>query len=206
MVYRRRNKRSTNLSTKVRAVMKRVAYSTQETKHHRIEESVNFSTNGSLIELNTVDSQGDASGQFVGAEIRQIGLRIRGKLSQADANNTCRVVLFTPSANFETLLQTGVATPTDLFYLPSNWSAIRPSQVNKVYYDRNVVLNIASGQNDKIKLVNIWVNLNMRKYRINESTAPLTGSDKVYMLLLSDSLLPNHPAFDYSSMLYYKDA
>lgn len=201
---RRRNRR--NLSSQVKRVMREVAYSTQETKHHRVEDEVDFSTSGVLVELNTVDSQGTASGQFIGQEIRQIGIRLRGKLSQADANNTVRVVVFTPSPAFETALAGG-ASPTDLFYLPSNWSAIRESNVTKTYMDTNMTLNIASGQNDKIRLVNRWISLKMKKYMIVEGSGPpLTGSDKVYLLLLSDSALPSHPTFEFASTLYYKDA
>lgn len=205
MVYRRKRSKNTKLSTKVKAAMKQAAYSTQETKHHRVEDLIDFSNSGSLTELNTVDTQGSSSGTFIGQEIRQIGIRIRGKLAQADANNVVRMVIFTPSASFESHLATG-GSLLDLFYLPTNWSAIRESNVKRSYMDRNLVLNIASGQNDKIRLVNHWVSLKMKKYKFVEGVVPATGSDKIYLLLLSDSALPTHPSFEFASTLYYKDA
>lgn len=201
---RRRPRRT--LTNKVRQAVRQIAYSTQETKHHRVVDEIGFSTDSTLVELNTVDSQGVASGQFVGQEIRQIGIRIRGKLAQADSNNVVRLVVFTPSAQFESELTAGIAIPNDLFYMASNWSAVREPMADKVFYDRNLVLNIASGQNDKIRLVNHWVNLRMRKYKINEANATKQGSDKVYMLLMSDSGVTPHPTFEFSSTLYYKDA
>lgn len=203
MPFRRR--RGNKLTKRVKKVMQEVAYSTQETKHHRVEDEIDFSTSGILVELNTVDSQGSASGQFIGQEIRQIGLRLRGKLSQADANNTVRMVVFTPSAAFETALAGG-APPTDLFYAPTNWSAMRECNVKKSYLDTNMTLNIASGQNDKIRLVNRWIGLKMKKYKVVEGSVPVSGSDKIYLLLLSDSSLPSHPQFEFASTLYYKDA
>lgn len=201
-----KSKRRMTLTRRVKKAMKEVAYSTQETKHHRVEDLTSISTSGVLIELNSVDSQGDGSGQFIGQEIRQVGIRIRGKLAQSDANNVVRVVVFTPTAAFQSNLDQGLSSPYNLFYLQTNWSAIREANAKRVYLDRNYVLNIASGQNDKIKLLNEWINLKMKKYKIVEGGNPPTGSDKVYLLLMSDSSLPNHPTFEYASTLYFKDA
>lgn len=208
MPFRRRPRRRPRrtLTKAVRSEVKRIAFSTQETKHHRVEVDSAFDNQGTLVELNTVDSQGDASGQFVGQEIRQMGIRLRGKLTQSDSNNVVRLIVFTPSAQFESALTAGTQSAADLLYFPTNWSAIREPQVSKVYHDKNYVLNIASGQNDMIRLVNNWINLRMRKYKINETTSPMTGSNKVYLFMMSDSGVAPHPIFQFASTLYYKDA
>lgn len=208
MVYRKKRytKNSSTLSKKVKDAMKEAAFSTQETKHHRVEDLISFSSSGTLVELNTVDSQGVTSGSFIGQEIRQMGIRIRGKLSQADSSNVVRLTIFTPSTAFEARLESGVALPNDLYYLPTNWSAIREAHVKKTYLDTNMVLNQSDASNDKIKLLKLWVDLKMKKFKYLEGITPATGSDKVYMLIMSDSALIPHPRLEYSSTLYYKDA
>lgn len=195
------------LSKAVRKEVRKIAYDTQETKHHRVSDDVSFSNDGTLVELNTVDSQGVASGQYLGQEIRQMSLRLRGLLTQADANNLARVIVFTPTAEGQVLITSG-STVNDMFYSPvgsdSLFSFVRESLVSRVYYDRMHVLNIASNQNDMTRFLRLSINLHMKKYIINEGT--VSGSNKIYLGLISDSGVTTHPTLNFESFLAYKDA
>lgn len=201
----RRNRKV--LSKAVRKEVRKIAYATQETKHHRVEDNVDFANVGTLVELNTVDSQGVASGQFVGQEIRQMSLRLRGMLTQADSSNLARVIIFTPTAEGQVLLTAG-STVNSLFYATAGsdslYSFVREALVARVYFDRNYILNIASGQNDHTRFIRLSINLHMKKYIVNEGTS--SGSNKIYLGLISDSGLATHPSLNFESFLAYKDA
>lgn len=206
-----RNRRNPKLSKAVRSEVKRIAYSTQETKHHRVNvAATGMPAAGFSVELNTVDAQGVASGEFVGQEIRQIGIRLKGYLSQADNSNLVRMVIVTPTANKEAETAQGKAFTDDLFYAGDPLlQPFRESAVKKVYLDRLVVLNMSNGQNDKIYVFNEWIKLKMKKYIVDESSLPaggILGAQKVYLALISDSSLPSHPTLNLASCLYYKDA
>jgi len=196
------------LSKAVRKEVRKIAYDTQETKHHRVDDVVTFSNSGSLVELNTVDSQGVASGQFIGQEIRQMSLRLRGLLTQADSSNIARVIVFSPTAEGQVLLTAG-SIVNDMFYSPTGsdslYSFVRESLVARVYHDRMYVLNMANGQDDYTRFLRLNINLHMKKYRVNE-TPPISGSNKIYLGLISDSGVTNHPTLNFESFLAYKDA
>lgn len=204
---RRRRPRQT-ISKRIKKAMREVAFSTQETKHHRRLDTLSVAQNGSMIALNSVDSQGVQSGQFIGQEIRQIGIRFRALLFQSDSHNVVRVMFVTPSTSFQSDLDAGLVTPNDIFYQPVSplLSPLVESKVKKVYSDRLLTLNIASGQNDQLRVINKWINLKMKKYTLQDGTPNMPGQDKVYVAVFSDSALAGHPTLDYHSCLYYKDA
>lgn len=189
----------------VKAVVNRQA----ETLHHRVDIIDSAPSTGLLTELNTVNSQGVASGQFTGAEISQMFLSVRGKVQQQDASNIVRMVVFTPSQQGLEELKSGVAL-SELFYNPVRaiYSAWRPSLVNKIYKDKLMVLNASTGQNDAIRMIRINQRLGGKKYRFNENaTAGTTsGSEVIYLGFLSDSDVAFHPAVEFESILYYKDS
>lgn len=213
MVYRKRytKKNSTLKKSALKKMMKAVAYSTQETKHHRVvEEDLEIQPSGSMVELNTVDTQGITAGTFIGQEIRQVGIRLRGKLQQEDSSNIVRWVVLSLSEAFAQELTAGTSDPNGIFYDPglAIFSPIISTHVNKVYVDKTVVLNQQDAANNKIVLLNKWVPLGMKKYRFNEqsNTAPKDGSDKIYLMLFSDSAFGSHPGTTFHSVLFYKDA
>lgn len=207
MVLRRRGNKNNVLSKRVKKAIKKIAFSTQETKHHRVSEDIAFANVGTLVQLNTVNSQGVASGQFVGQEIYQMWLKLRGLLTQADSSNVTRVVIFTPTMEGERLISGG-ANVNDMFYSTTGsdslYSYFRESLTKKIYYDKIHILNIANGQNDKTTFVKLFIDLKMKKYKVHE-TSP-TGSDIIYLGLISDSGMPSDPVFNFESFLAYKDA
>lgn len=203
---RRRNRRP--LSSRLKKAMREVAYSTQETKHHRRLDTLAVAENGSMELLNAVDSQGSQSGEFIGQEIRQIGIRFRCILHQADAQNIVRMLFYTPSQSFQSDLDAGTVTANDVFYQPVSplLSPLVESKVKKLYSDRTLTLNAPVGQNDQIRIVNKWINLKMKKYMLQDGVPGFPGQDKVYVAVFSDSAFASHPILDYHSILYYKDA
>ncbi len=204
----RRRRTRQPISKRIKKVMREVAYSTQETKHHRVVDTLTVAENGSMVELNTVDSQGVASGEFIGQEIRQIGIRFRALVFQADSHNVVRLMFLTPSTSFQSALDAGTVTPNDIFYQPASplLSPLVESKIKKVYSDRILTLNIASGQNDQLRVINRWLNLKMKKYTLQDGTPGFPGQDKVYVAVFSDSALASHPTLDFHSVMYYKDA
>ncbi len=202
---RRRNRKS-KLSTAVRNEMRKISYSTQEKKHHRVVVDGTFSSSGTAVELNTVDSQGVASGQFVGQQVRQIGIRLRGKLTQSDGSNVARVMIASLTQLGETELN--ATSVSNLFYDPVEaiYSPHREPYFQRVFKDFTTSLNIASGQNDKIRLLNMWIPLQMKRLNVNEATNPLTSEQKIYIFLISDSDVVSHPAYTFHSNLMYVDA
>jgi len=177
-----------------------------ESKHHRVTDSSSVSTNGYLLELNTIDSQGVSSGQFLGQEVKQVGVRIRGMVKQADASNVVRMMIFTPTTAGEGELQQNGFT--SLFYDPVDalFSPHREPMVRRIYSDRTFALNMASGQNDKLRLLNQWVKLYGKKYKVLEGANPPPGSQKLYLGVVSDSSVVSHPTIDIHSILFFKDA
>lgn len=204
---RRRNTRQP-ISKRIKKVMREVAYSTQETKHHRVVDTLTVAENGTMVELNTVDSQGVSSGQFIGQEVRQIGLRFRALLFQADSHNVVRLMFLTPSTSFQSDLDAGTVTPNDIFYQPTSplLSPLVESKIKRVYSDRTLSLNMAAGQNDQLRIINKWINLKMRKYTLQDGVPNYPGQDKVYVAVFSDSAFATHPTIDFHSIMYYKDA
>ena len=191
----------------VKAVVNRQA----ETLIHRVnEEASAVPSTGQLVELNSVDSQGVQVGQFTGNEIRQMFLSIRGKVQQSDSSNVCRMVLFSPTAQGIQQLSAG-ANLSEFFYQPSRaiYSAWNPTMVDKIYRDKLMVLNNASGQNDDIRLIKINQRLGGKKYSFNQPN-PLgvqpSGSNVIYLGFLSDSDFGSHPGVEFESILYYKDS
>lgn len=207
--YRKRNA----LSKRVRKAVKQIAYSTQETKHHRVNTVATALPDSSFwVELNSVDSQGDASGEFIGQEIRQIGIRLKGYMKQADNSNLVRMLIFQPSPSQLQNYAAGNPLDQNLFYTGDPLiQPVRESSVTRVFLDRLIVLNQTTGQNDKLYLFNHWVNLKMKKYTIVETSLPpnpppIVGQDLIYVLFQSDSAFASHPTLDMMSILYYKDA
>jgi len=65
---------------------------------------------------------------------------------------------------------------------------------------------MASGQNDKLRLLNQWVKLYGKKYKVLEGANPPPGSQKLYLGVVSDSSVVSHPTIDIHSILFFKDA
>lgn len=207
MPLKRGRKRTTRYKGKnFNSAVQKVVNRNIETKHHRVLDDASVSTDGYLLELNTLDAQGTASGQFIGQEVKQVGVRIRGLVRQADANNVCRMVIFTPTTAGEVELTANGFT--SVFYDTGSalFSPMRESLIRRVYSDRTFSLNIASGQNDKIRLLNQWVKLYGKKYKFFEGSVPATGSQKLYLGMVSDSGIATHPSIEVHSILYFKDA
>lgn len=221
MPYRRRKQASRSRVPRVRSsrpltrtlgfrnAVKAVVNRQAETLHHRVTQLSTVSSTGLLTELNTVDSQGVASGQFTGSEITQQFISVRGKVQQADSSNICRMVLFTPSSQGLEELKAG-ANLSELFYNPSRaiYSAWKPALVDKIYKDKLMVLNASTGQNDAIRMLRINQRLGGKKYRFMESAIVGTtgGSNVIYLGFISDSDVVTHPACEFESILYYKDS
>ncbi len=203
---RRRPRRTRYKGKSFNTAVQKVVNRNVETKHHRVTDSQTVSTAGYLLELNTIDSQGVASGQFIGQEMKQVGVRIRGLVRQADSSNVVRMLVFTPTTAGEAEIQAnGFNT---IFYDPVDalFSPHREAMVRRIYSDRTFSLNIASGQNDKLRILNQWVKLYGKKYKFLEGSNPATGSQKLYLGMVSDSGIATHPSVDIHSILYFKDA
>lgn len=213
MPYRRRTYRrrrpTGNKSRKWTNAVKRVVNKQLETKHHRVLVEGGITTAGAVEELNTVDSQGVASGQFIGQEIRQVFLRIRGKLTQADSSNVVRVVVFRPTTQAVEMMKLEGSGITDFFYNPGGalYSAWKRPWVDQVYYDRTRLLNMAAGQNDHIALLDIKQRLGGLRYKFDETGTGSTtkGSQSIMIGFISDSALTPNPTYEIESVLYYKD-
>lgn len=211
MVFNRRNQRKrVTLSKKVKDTMKQIAFSTLETKHHRYNVPLtSITVDGLAIELNTVDSQGVAAGQFIGQEVRQMGLRLKGRFQQADSSNVLRYMICSLKTAFECDLKEGIVELNDLFYQKDNplYSPLREASIGTVYKDRTLILNIAGAGGDDVKLFNHWIPLKMKKYYFQENSThtPKAGGTIIYMFMWSDSAVSAHPTVFGHSTLYYKD-
>lgn len=200
------------LTKRVRKAMRQVAFSTQETKHHRVVKyTQEILTDGTLYELNTLDTQGVTGGTFIGQEVRQVGLRMRAQLKQKGASNVLRFMIFSLEPAFQSLYNAVQVTPADIFFdkLLPLISPIKENVLKRVYMDRVMTLNIEAGTNDHIRLINKWVNLKMKKYTLVESLPSLPiGQEIIYLAVYSDSALTgdNPPTMDFHNILYYKDA
>jgi len=212
-MVRRRAKRRGLKSRKFTNAVKRIVNREIETKHHRVAaDDISFDTDGQVIELNSIDSQGVASGQFIGQEVRQWYLKVRGQVQQADGSNVVRVVCFRPTCSAMEELRADNITLADFFYentpTLSLYAPWREAMVDSVYYDKTMVLNQTTGQNDKITQFSIRQKLNGMKLKYIEGGDPALSqvSPLIYLGFLSDSGLVSHPVAVYHSTLYYKDA
>ena len=174
--------------------MRKIAYSTQETKHHRVtNDSETIYTpiprDGLGYELNSVDSQGVESGQFVGQEVRQMGIQIKAILRQL-TNNTpgepwngippggiirMMAVQFTQAFQSRIQEQQNAGTqPTwsEMFYADNGdyrlVSPVRESHVERKYLDKTYVLDNLTGANRDTKVVSHFIKLGMKKYTFDE--------------------------------------
>lgn len=215
-MVRRRRTGGALKSRKFTNAVRRIVNKEIETKHHRVEENgITFSTDGVLAELNGLDSQGVQSGQFVGQEVRQWYLKIRGQVQQRDATNTVRVVVFRPSCAALDQLVDHAMTMSEFFYSStaplSLYAPWREPMVDAVYYDKTLVLNQADAAQNKIAQFTIRQKLNGLKLKVIEG-APVGSltpvSPLIFIGFISDSLPASllHPRAIYHSTLYYKDA
>lgn len=201
-------------SRKFKNAVRRIVNTQIETKHHRVsDDSLSFSTSGQVVELNSIDSQGVSSGQFIGQEVRQWYLKVRGQVQQADGSNVVRVVMFRPTcAALDEMRENGL-TLSEFFYESGSGLSLyapwREPMVDSVYYDKTIVLNQTTGQNDKIQMFSIRQKLNGLKLKYIEGSAGGNVSQVTPIILLgfiSDSGVVTHPTALYHSTLYYKDA
>lgn len=201
-------------SRKFKNAVRRIVNSEIETKHHRVTaDDLSFSTDGQVIELNSIDSQGVGSGQFIGQEVRQWYLKVRGQVQQADSTNVVRVVCFRPTCAALEEMRENALTLAEFFYEStpslSLYAPWRESMVDSVYYDKTMILNQTTQQNDKIQMFNIRQKLNGLKLKYIEGSAGGNVSQVSPIILLgflSDSGVSAHPTAVFHSTLYYKDA
>lgn len=209
--YKRRYKRKTNYKkrTSVASVARKLnkLHKAIEYKHHDSEINVQVSNAGYFINLTEVP-QGDQDIERDGDKITTTSVQFRLQLYGGDIPyNNCRIVLF----KWNNLYQTpGVG---DLFLQPTS-SSIQPHlwQYNldrirarpgfKVLYDKTITNTTANNEVNK-KATNLFRKI---KFRSNlQYTGGSTYGNSLYMFLISDSAVSNHPLISGTKRVNFMD-
>lgn len=191
------------LSTRQRQQVKRIVKNNIETKHQIYNFGVTgISSTPEYISVyrNMFATQGAGESTFIGNEVRLQSLRVKGVLTQADASNLVRVILFKPTPKYEPALG-----DTDIFNNPVQplLSSLDRNFVKNVKMDRLYTLNSDTSAHDQQKVIGRTFNLRNAKLDLTALSDP---NHQLCWCFVSDSSLPSNPSVQMTMELRVKDA
>lgn len=157
----------------------------------------------SVFDLTAGIVRGAGDNNYIGDSIRPSHLRIRYAVEVADATNLIRVVVIQNKAGgiplggtvFQSVLN--VNAPLSAFDSSFN-------ETYRVLYDEFFVLAAVPADNQKIT-GDIRIKANKLRV-INFTNTGALSAGGIYMVMISDSAAAAHPAGQFYSRLYFKDA
>lgn len=200
---RRRNLPSRKVPKKTRVYVKKTILSMAEQKQRTLGINVNVSTVPVVSRLTGIPI-GDQANEREGNSVRLKSIKCRGEITIADNTNIMRVIFFRWHDTNPPVLNDVIRT-ADFTVFP--WLAPYNHFTRTKYtimFDRSFTMN---DTDKKIKL------FQFNKYfknglRINYDGAGINSlavNNDIYVLYLSDSVLPGDPSFTLTTNLLYVD-
>lgn len=206
---RRRNFRRSSRSTRgvaTKQYVKKQIHKLSETKYFDALFSANVDSTGTVADMTNIP-QGTTDSTRIGDKITLRGSILRLKISVSDAFNFIRVILFQWYPN--TLLSVPTVG-TILFDTTTADRAITSPYVHDYQNQFKVISDkVYRGVLDDSNMIAFRVMKPYMKYvkkTINFSAASVNGSNKLYMMAISDSGAITHPAVFAYWRIYYDDS
>mgnify|MGYP000140011448 CR=1 FL=1 len=191
----------------LKAAILRAAETKQITLGSAATAALSLTTTPQFLQL-SANTQGVGDLQHVGDEITPVAYNIHYQLAAADTSNICRIVLF------QWLMDTTAAAPDATLW---NWNSetgnteaplgvldwSRRSNVNVLYDSGPMAMVFGAANGVKAGKIRI-AGKRMRKIKINRGTTS-SGTGHLYLMYVSDSGAVNHPSFEFTSQLLFKD-
>lgn len=164
-----------------------------------------FSSSGNQYELSN-PAQGTTDSTRVGDKLRLRGLRLRFTLVPGDTTQTCRIIVYQYKGN------SSLHTPAISEVLQSAYigvdSPLAPFTHDYrnqfiILMDKTITLDSVS---HPVKSYKKKVPLKYAKKQIAFTAGSTDGSNKVYMIAISDSTAAPHPQINFICRLFYDDA
>jgi hypothetical protein len=169
-----------------------------EEKNWPLTMSNTIAYTGAMYGLTDVP-QGDTDEARDGDSLNKEHILVKYSVICADATNLMRVLVFSWGL-------TSTPVPGDVFSIlgnaqaPFSYTVQDNKQLLHVYYDRLHCLSLASNVSE-CGTIDIPV-----KGKIQFNTGTTTGSNKIFICLLSDSAAATHPTFQGVSIFKFRDS
>lgn len=200
--------RKQQLSTnKMKRIAKREFDKRVEWKFHIYEFNVSISTTGILDDpsrvpqVTSVDDSVDT--KRIGDKIMASHLKFNYSIENGDAYNNVRVIAFQ-------WFNSSTPTVADILIISGGYDVLSQYNVDKalsykIMYDKihHITANY-SGQTNSTNVVR--KKLRLPRKQIQYEAGSTTGINKVYLMYISDSSGPSHPAINYSCKLIFNDS
>lgn len=202
-----KTRRTKQLATKT--YVKKMINKDIETKYHDLSlaaQPYSISLGATQIIELSIPAQGTTDLTRIGDKITIRGLDIRMHLTSSDTYNIIRCIIFQWYPNTSiTSAPVGSQILNDVTTYPyiSPYVHDYTNQYG-VLYDK--MFTLSSLADTITRVVKIKPRLKYCKKTINFSAAGTNGSNKLYMLLVSDSGAVTHPTANIHSRLFYDDA
>lgn len=202
--YTRRFKRG-GLATK--SFVRKQIHKDDETKYFEtstVAQAIDF--NGVTTDLTNIP-QGQTDGTRIGDKIRLRGIRLQFILNIADTTQNVRIMIVQYKGNTQI-----AATSISQVLVPTTLGTVNAPIANRVWdmtnqfsilYDKLYTLTNVS---TPIIHVRKKVGIKYAKREINFYQALTTGSNKIYLMMVSDSGAAPHPTIQYQMRVMYDDA
>lgn len=200
--FYKKYKKSKKLATK--DYVKRQILKDVETKYIDSYGDVNPGTAGALVPFTDV-SQGVTDVTRIGDKLTIRRLNLYYNLIGADTTNIFRVILF------QWYVNTNIKVPaiSDILQQPANkpWLSTYVNDYQDqfhVFYDKKHAMSVSGGNNSIY--VKAKLKLKYLKKTVQYLVGGIEGSNKCYMIVLSDSTTVSHPQINYYCRFQYDDA
>lgn len=196
-----RRRRRKNVAKIARGVYRRMA----EWKKHTRALSVTESVTGTVYDLSAVP-QGDTDLTRDGDQLYMGSMSFMYQWYQADDANTCRTIIFqwfpatTPTAGDIITSGLGGSAPNYLYETDKAWQY-------KILYDKTVTINRLVSTSPATAAYTRVIKRRIRPSRkkIQFTGGTTTGTNKIYLLVITDSGVTTHPHIEFISRLNYCD-
>lgn len=163
------------------------------------------STAGTLYEL-SIPTQGAGDSNRIGDKLELRGLRLRLAFQPGDSVNLLRMIIFQYRGN-STLHTPAINEVIQSIYVgvDSPLAPFTHDYKNQfgILYDKTYALSSAA---TPLIVINKKIKLKYAKKQVAFTAASTNGSNKLYMILVSDSSAIPHPQVNFISRLFYDDA
>lgn len=185
-------------------LINKTLHAKSETKYHDVNTQTTADYAGSVIDLCSV-SQGDTDITRDGDQLYISSLQLRWEVIQADSTNNCRLLVFQWLADSSDTGTPGVSDILSSTFIGGINAPNAPYKHDnrfqyKILLDQRFALS-----DDKPSQIGIKYLTRGMKRKIQYVAAGNSGTNKIYMILISDSSAVSHPTFNIATRLKYKD-
>lgn len=196
------NKLSEKTENRVKTIVKKELRNNSEWKHFTNAYTNTISTAGSVTSVSEVP-QGDTDTTRDGDMIQVSSMNYRYSVQSADSENLIRIIFFQ--------WHTSLAVPgvTNVLNIPVGYEELAMYETDqaghefKILYDQTHALNAQySGAVDQRVFIG---KVQIPRKKVQYRGGGLNGSNKVYALIISDSVAISHPTIKLVTKLNYMD-